>query len=62
MYRGELHAYEGIIRIQSIRGVYRGLVPTVLKQSIAQSVKMGSYNIIKELSRRHDLPRTVPQR
>ncbi|KAF1926696.1 mitochondrial carrier [Didymella exigua CBS 183.55] len=55
-YRGELHAYEDIIRTQSIRGLYRGLVPTILKQSSTQGVKMGSYNIIREFSRRHDVP------
>jgi solute carrier family 25 citrate transporter 1 len=55
-YRGELHAYEDIIRTQSIRGLWRGLVPTILKQSSTQGVKMGSYNVIRELSRRHDLP------
>lgn len=55
-YRGELRSYEDITHTQSIRSLYRGLVPTVLKQSITQSVKMGSYNIIKRFSRRHDLP------
>lgn len=55
-YRGELHAYEDIIRTQSIRGLWRGLVPTVLKQSSTQGVKMGSYNVIREFSRRHEVP------
>lgn len=58
LYRGELHAYSDIIRTQSIRGLYRGLVPTILKQSSTQGVKMGSYNIIREFSRRHDVPQT----
>ncbi|KAF3034813.1 hypothetical protein E8E12_006694 [Didymella heteroderae] len=56
LYRGELHAYEDIVCTQSIRGLYRGLVPTILKQSSTQGVKMGSYNIIREFTRRHDLP------
>lgn len=55
-YRGELHAYEDIVRTQSILGLWRGLVPTILKQSSTQGVKMGSYNVIREFSRRHDLP------
>ncbi|KAF2626990.1 mitochondrial carrier [Macroventuria anomochaeta] len=56
LYRGEPHTYEAIIRAQSIRGLYHGLVPTILKQSSTQGVKMGSYNVIREFSRRHDLP------
>lgn len=56
LYRGELHAYEAILRTQSIRGLYRGLVPTILKQSSTQGVKMGSYNVIREFTRRHDFP------
>lgn len=56
LYRGELRECEAIIRTQSMRGLYRGLVPTILKQSSTQGVKMGSYNIIREFSRRHGVP------
>ena len=41
------------IRGQTIRDLYIGLLPTVLKQSITQGVKMGSYNAI---SRGYDVP------
>jgi solute carrier family 25 citrate transporter 1 len=56
LYRGESHAYEAVLRTQSLRGLYRGLVPTILKQSSTQGIKMGSYNVIRELTRRHELP------
>jgi solute carrier family 25 citrate transporter 1 len=56
LYRGELHAFEAIIRTQSIRGLYQGLLPTILKQSSTQGVKMGSYNVLREFSRRQDIP------
>lgn len=44
------------IRGQTIRSLYIGLLPTVLKQSTTQGVKMGSYNIINEVSRQYDVP------
>ncbi|KAF9701670.1 hypothetical protein EKO04_000438 [Ascochyta lentis] len=56
LYRGEIGAYQAIIRSQCIRGLYRGLVPTILKQSSTQGVKMGAYNVIREASRRHHVP------
>jgi solute carrier family 25 citrate transporter 1 len=48
-------SYYGI-RGQTIRSLYIGLLPTVLKQSTTQGVKMGSYNVIKEVSRRYEVP------
>lgn len=45
--------------LKSIRGLYRGLVPTILKQSSTQGVKMGSYNVIRELSRRWEVPQNA---
>lgn len=53
---GRLHAVEAIVQTQGILGLYRGLVPTIAKQSSTQAIKMGSYNVIKEVSRRNDLP------
>lgn len=58
-FRGELGAYKDILRRESIRGLYRGLVPTILKQSSTQGTKMGSYNVIREFTRRHDLPQNA---
>src|SRR5690242_15618305 len=54
--RGRVRGNNAALGLQSIRSLYRGLVPTVLKQSSTQGVKMGSYNVIRELSRRWDVP------
>lgn len=60
-YRGEKCACQVRIdsHLQSIRGLYAGLIPTVIKQSSTQGVKMGSYNVIKEASRRHNVPQNA---
>lgn len=49
-------AFKVIVQTQGVAGLYQGLLPTVLKQSITQAVKMGSYNMIKERSRNLGLP------
>ncbi|KAJ4988993.1 Tricarboxylate transport protein 1 [Stagonosporopsis vannaccii] len=54
-YRAQAPRDNAIMGMQSVRSLYRGLVPTVLKQSSTQGVKMGSYNVIRELSRRWDV-------
>lgn len=55
-YRGGLHASSMILQTHGIAGLYRGLVSTTLKQSATSAVRMGSYNILKEFSRRKQLP------
>lgn len=55
-HRGRVRGHNPALGTQSIRSLYRGLVPTVLKQSSTQGVKMGSYNMLRELSRRWDVP------
>lgn len=45
-----LLAFKLIVQTQGISGLYRGLLPTILKQSTTQAVKMGSYNMIKQYS------------
>lgn len=39
---------------RGIRELYRGLVPTTVKQSATSAVRMGSYNIIKEKVGRYE--------
>lgn len=36
--------------------VYRGLISTTLKQSATSAVRMGSYNVLRELSKQSSLP------
>ncbi|RYP73809.1 hypothetical protein DL771_003387 [Monosporascus sp. 5C6A] len=55
-YRGGLHACKVIVQTHGVAGLYRGLVSTTMKQSATSAVRMGSYNVLKEFSRRNNLP------
>lgn len=55
-YRGGFHAFKSILQTQGISGLYRGLISTTMKQSATSAVRMGSYNVMKELSRQKNLP------
>jgi solute carrier family 25 citrate transporter 1 len=55
-FRGGLHASQTILRTHGIAGLYRGLISTSMKQSATSAVRMGSYNVLKEYSRRNNLP------
>jgi solute carrier family 25 citrate transporter 1 len=55
-YRGGLHASRVIFQTHGIAGLYRGLISTTMKQSATSAVRMGSYNVLKEFSRRKELP------
>ena len=54
-FRGGLHAFATILRERGPAGVYRGLLSTTMKQSATSAVRMGSYNVLKEVSRRHNI-------
>jgi solute carrier family 25 citrate transporter 1 len=41
-----------------VRGLYRGLVPTVAKQSATSDVRMGSYNALKQIIQDNNIPIT----
>ena len=47
-YTSSLHAIKSIIRDDGILGMYRGFAATTMKQAAATSLRMGSYNIIKD--------------
>ncbi|KAL6401542.1 putative mitochondrial carrier C19G12.05 [Ilyonectria robusta] len=47
-YNGGIHALRTILSERGIRGIYRGLLSTMMKQSATSAVRMGSYNILKE--------------
>ncbi|KAL2862460.1 mitochondrial carrier domain-containing protein [Aspergillus lucknowensis] len=48
-YKDGLHALRTIIAESGVKEVYRGLLSTTLKQSATSAVRMGSYNVIKEV-------------
>lgn len=49
---GGLQAIRVILGEQGLRCLYKGLVPTTVKQSATSAVRMGSYNALKELSQK----------
>ncbi|RFU28080.1 hypothetical protein B7463_g8245, partial [Scytalidium lignicola] len=50
--RNGLHAVSFIVRNQGLAGLYQGLAATTMKQAATSAVRMGSYNALKELTRR----------
>ncbi|PKK43287.1 hypothetical protein CI102_13317 [Trichoderma harzianum] len=55
-YRGGIHATGMIIRETGVSELYRGLLPTTLKQSATSAVRMGSYNVLKGLCTENNIP------
>lgn len=55
-FGGGLDATRSILSAQGLSGLYRGLVSTTMKQSATSAVRMGSYNVLKETSRKQSLP------
>ncbi|KAJ4381472.1 CtIP- endonuclease [Didymella sp. IMI 355093] len=55
-FRGGFDATRSIVADQGLPGLYRGLVSTTMKQSATSAVRMGSYNVLKEASKKNSLP------
>ncbi|GJC79670.1 tricarboxylate transport protein [Colletotrichum liriopes] len=55
-YAGGTHALVTMVKENGIAEAYRGIVSTTLKQSATSAVRMGSYNVLRELSKQHGLP------
>ncbi|KAK6217226.1 hypothetical protein QIS74_07340 [Colletotrichum tabaci] len=55
-YAGGTHALITMVREHGVSEVYRGIVSTTLKQSATSAVRMGSYNVLREVSKQHGLP------
>ncbi|KAF3930281.1 Mitoferrin-1 [Dactylellina cionopaga] len=48
-----------IVREDGLKGMYRGFVGTTLKQASTTSLRLGSYNIIKDTERANHLPQNA---
>lgn len=46
-FKSTTHAIGLLVREQGIRGIYRGLLSTTIKQSATSAVRMGSYNVLR---------------
>ena len=55
-FRSTFHGLQMLVREQGLLGLYRGLVPTTIKQSATSAVRMGSYNALKEGVKANNLP------
>lgn len=47
-----------LVSEQGFRSLYKGLVPTTAKQAATSAVRMGSYNVLKEAMKDHNVPIT----
>lgn len=45
-----------LIREQGLVSIYKGLIPTTIKQSATSAVRMGSYNMLKESAKHYQVP------
>lgn len=58
-FRGAIHATRTLWAEHGIYGLYRGYVTTTMKQAGTTSVRMGTYNILKELSQTYEIPQNT---
>ncbi|PYH89947.1 putative tricarboxylate transport protein [Aspergillus ellipticus CBS 707.79] len=55
--RGAVHGMYRLVSQQGVvRGLYRGIVPTTVKQSATSAVRMGSYNMLREGFKDYGVP------
>ena len=48
-YKNSLHAYQTIYSTEGIRGLWKGLGPNVLRNSVVNAAELVCYDTIKEL-------------
>ncbi|EPS37401.1 hypothetical protein H072_8915 [Dactylellina haptotyla CBS 200.50] len=50
------HAIRAIVRADGLKGLYRGFAGTTMKQASTTSLRLGSYNIMKDAERANHIP------
>lgn len=58
-YASTAHAIRLIVREDGLKGLYRGFAGTTLKQISASGLRLGSYNIIKDVQEARGLPQNT---
>ena len=58
-FRGSPHAISTLVKESGIRGLYRGLFATIMKQASTSAVRMGSYNVLKETAKTFQIPQNT---
>jgi solute carrier family 25 citrate transporter 1 len=54
-FRSGWHATTTIWKEHGILGMYRGFAGTTLKQASATAFRMGTYNVLKDYQKKHDI-------
>lgn len=54
-FNSTMHAVRTVLAEDGIKGLYRGFAGTTMKQASATSVRMGSYNIMKDYEKKHHI-------
>jgi solute carrier family 25 citrate transporter 1 len=54
-FRSSWHATTTIWKEHGILGMYRGFAGTTLKQASATAFRMGTYNVLKDYQKKHDI-------
>lgn len=58
-YRNAVHCVKTILKEHGVLGLYHGFAGTTLKQAGATAFRMGTYNILKDYERKHDIAQTT---
>lgn len=58
-FKGSFHAARILVAEKGISNLYRGLASTTMKQSATSAVRMGSYNVLRDLSKAHSIPQST---
>lgn len=58
-YHGMTHCIKTILKEDGFLGLYRGFAGTTLKQAGATAFRMGTYNILKDYEREHNIAQTT---
>lgn len=58
-YRSMTHCIRTVMKEDGFLGLYRGFAGTTLKQAGATAFRMGTYNILKDYERKHDIPQNT---
>lgn len=59
-YRSEFQAFKILLRTHGLASLYHGMVSTTIKQASTSGIKMGFYNVEKEVARRQGLKQSSP--
>ncbi|KAF9741915.1 hypothetical protein PMIN06_011919 [Paraphaeosphaeria minitans] len=60
LYRSEFQAFKFLVRTHGLSSLYHGMVSTTIKQASTSGIKMGFYNVEKEIARRSGLQQSSP--